>query len=171
MPWGGGTSYGPRPWGSTSELGIEGFPVDPVLDVEVLSLDTLLITLSEPFPNDEALAATSTYTILGTTAVEVFAVQTGGDEISTESVLLTVKGLIVDGEYTLSMSTTLVTSENEPVEENSFAFKGRQTKMDVILQRLPPIYTKAHDANLTKVLLAISREDDRIGGNQDEEPE
>jgi hypothetical protein len=137
--------------------------------VEILALDTLYVTLSTPFPNDAALEDPTTYTITGDTPVEVFAARAGGRDKTTETIVLTVKGLAEQGNYILTLSTQLVSAEDQTVQEPNLApFIARSTKMDTVLSRLPPMFSRAHDANLRTIMHAIFREDDLIGGKQDE---
>lgn len=50
----------------------------------------------------------------------------------------------------------------------SIRFTPRRTKMDSFLRNTPKLYSREHRGVLRSVMQAVLREDDRIGGEQDE---
>ena len=135
--------------------------------VEVLSQNTLLLTFSESMLNNDTLNSAESYTItaLGSgISVNVKSVLNGSGNFTTE-VVIDVTSPMLGEEYEVEVVGDVrgaaFTSMNP-------SFESRMTKLDYVLHRLPRLYTKDQGSTLRTIFQAITREDDKIGGNRDD---
>lgn len=140
--------------------------------VEVLAQGSLLLQFDKPMCNDAILRAASSYTItepLAGVATQIVSVQTGNSAY-TDQVVLHFYPPTIGEEYTVTVSSQLVDGESMLVNpaHRSQSFVVRKTKMDVVMQHLPALYDQSYESVLRNVLQGILREDDSIGGSQDE---
>ena len=134
--------------------------------VDVLDRETIFVVFSEPMLNDAALNSLASYVVTG--GMTVKSVLTSGTTAS--EIVLVVSQATPGTSYTLTVATSLTAATNIPINgtARTGTFVGRRTKMDNVLRRLPALYARSHGSTLRAMLQAISREDDAVGGSQDE---
>ena len=143
-----------------------------VTGVDVLAENTLLVRFSQTLVVNEALTSTDSYSVTSATGlpVTVRAVFPSGESTAQE-VVLSVSSPTIGDDYELLANAAFrgLDGQTPPETIEAFPFVARKTKMDNILARMPELYATQHGTNLRSVFHAITREDDRIGGDQDEQ--
>ena len=137
-----------------------------VTGAEVLALDTIRISFSEPLANGTELEDVANYSITGDgVAVMVIDALPSSDSFVSDVVLVTTRPTL-GAEYTVTVDTTLASASGDTIDPaNATAlFLARITKMDSFLEKQPKMYTRSHRSNLRLVMQAIMREDELIGG-------
>jgi hypothetical protein len=147
-------------------------PVVPTLkEVELLAQDSVLMTFSQPMLNDSFMQAVSSYTITpddGGQAVTIRDVMTPST-ITTDSVVLAFSPPTLGGTYTLTVSSSIRNADKIALgAPTTHQFVCRLTKMDHVLKNLPGPYTNLHRSTLRNLLQALSRVDEKIGGNRND---
>ena len=168
--WGSGP-WGSSPWG-TSSTPVVVVPEQPqVAGINVLAADTIEVVFSESMKNNDVLTAVGSYTVVpfaaGSTPVTVREVR-AGPNFSALSVLLIVTPPTIGGVYDITVTGLVRSLDNQTLSSNTGRMTMRRTKIDSLLSTRPPVYDLTPGAVLRNVLNAIGREDDRIGGSQDE---
>lgn len=136
-------------------------------EADVWASDLLAVTFVEPMKNDSVLQNPETYTVVpldGGIPVRVIGVQTG-NELNPRVIYLIVTQFSIGKLYRIDFQS-LFTIEGSSVATVSAKFIGRQTKQDSIINSRPLMYDMSPDSTLRKVLQAIGRQDDLIGGSR-----
>jgi hypothetical protein len=139
-------------------------------EIELLAHDTLLITFSGNMVNDAALKSAASYAITPVgngIPVKILEVMTG-TSLSTAQVVLTFTPPSLGEVYLVSTASGLK-NINGIVMDASFLskeFEDRLTKMDSVIKNMPSMYAMSSDTILRQVFQAVTRSDERIGGNR-----
>ena len=168
--------WGSAPWGSsphgTGAVPVVVVPEQPeITEVNVLAADLLEIVFNESMKNNVNLRAIGSYTIVAFDATSVpiiiREVRTGSS-FSTLRVYLVITPPTLGAVYDISIVGVVRSLDNQSLNVNTGRFTSRRTKVDSMCSTRPPMYDLSPDAVYRNVLNAIGREDDRIGGSQDE---
>lgn len=144
-----------------------------VTSADVWARDLLEVNFSHSMKNNTDLSTASNYTVTPDTsgqAVSVLSVQVGKNVVSTSKVYLEVTPLSQGDFYTVTVSPTIVTTDNIRIESDfsTAQLKGRRTKIDSMVLSRPKMYDTRVTSLIRKILNAIGREDDLIGGSRDD---
>jgi hypothetical protein len=132
---------------------------------DVWAQDLIAITFQEALVNDIFLQSTQAYTVTpldGGTPVNVVSVQTG-KEANATTVWIAVTAPDVGKTYQITFQNLYATT-GLVVTPKPCNLVGRMTKQDSIITGRPQMYDMRPDSTIRKLLQAIGREDDRIGG-------
>lgn len=139
--------------------------VDTLCDV--WAQDLIEITFGEALKNDEFLQSPQAYTVTaldGGGPVTVLEVQ-AGDENNTTTVWIVVTMPQIGKTYEISFES-LYAVTGSVITPNVCKFIGRATKQDSLINSRPKRYDMRPDAVYRKLINAIGREDDLIGGSR-----
>lgn len=140
--------------------------------VEILSKTTLLLTFNRDMRNDEELSNPDNYVltlISGSLESTITSVLTGNSEF-TNQVILNITPPNLKSLFSLDVTGNIQSEEGgiiDPLRE-PVQFETRSTKMDSVLSHLTQVYTTIPGSNIRTLLHAITREDDKIGGNRED---
>lgn len=144
-----------------------------VLDIDVVAADTLCIAFTESMRNNTALQTPSSYAVVavssGAVDLTVKSVRAGQNTYA-NVVYLVVDPIAAGAFYDVQVVGSGIRSvDNQTmVSPTSQVVKARRTKVDSLLSTRPRFYSTDPKSILRNILNAIGREDDRIGGNQNE---
>lgn len=134
---------------------------------DVWAMDLIEITFDEAMKNDVLLQSPQAYTVTpldGGDAVTVLEVQ-AGDESNTTTVWLVVTAPQIGKIYEISFESLFAVT-GIIVTPNVCKLIGRATKEDSIINSRPKRYDMRPDAVYRKLVNALGREDDLIGGSR-----
>jgi Fe-S-cluster containining protein len=134
---------------------------------DVWAQDLLEITFLTAVKNNSVLQNPATYTITpidGGAPINVVEVQ-NGDQTNATLVWLVVTPPDIGKTYEIHFGFISDVAGNS-VQPNRCRFIGRTTKQDSMVGSRPKMYATFPDAVLRKVLQAVGREDDLIGGSR-----
>ena len=136
-----------------------------ITSAEILARDAIVIYFSSLVYNDSILRNTDTYVFSPSLSVAEVIV---GDGISISEVTLIVRYIVPGEEYLLTVEG--ITDSGNLVMDPTVAplVVGRSTKLDKVLTSAPVLYDTSPTSTIRQILSAIHREDDKIGGSQDE---
>jgi hypothetical protein len=132
---------------------------------DVWAQDLLTVTFQYSMKNDVFLQSVGAYSVTPLddgADVNLVAVQTG-NTIATRTVYLVVTPPTVGKLYEISFQP-LYDIGGGSYAPDPCKFIGRPTKQDSIIGSRPQMYDMSPEGNLRKVLQAIGRQDDLIGG-------
>ena len=171
MPGWGIAPWGTSPWGTGAGSG----PV--VLDlgisaVNVYAIDLLEVTFQTEVKVTSALVDPSSYTVTpldsAAPSVSVLDVRVPNGP-ATDVVYLTISPISSGVAYDVAVVVPVLNRSGIELSGTlTGRMLGRRTKIDSICSTRQPIYDLRPTAVIRGILNAIGREDDRIGGNQDE---
>lgn len=175
MPWGGGNTgnWGGSPWGD----GLAGAPVTPpavfpsaqISSITVMSKNLLRIGFNVAMKIDGILTDPANYSVApiaaGATVTPGRVLTPSGS--STFYVLLQVTSFTVGERYTVDIANLRTTKGDTVDNGNSSAeFYGRVTKLDFAQGLQPKMYDRSPESIFAKILMAITSEDEKIGGTE-----
>lgn len=134
---------------------------------DVWAQDLIAVTFQEPLANDIYLQDINAYKVTpldGGTPVDVVEVQTGNDASAT-TVWLVVTAPQIGKTYQITFQN-LYAITGLVITPNPCNFIGRTTKEDAIINSRPQMYDMRPNSNIRKLLQAIGRQDDLIGGSR-----
>jgi hypothetical protein len=137
---------------------------------DVWAQDLLQITFSAPMKNDEFLQDTAAYLVSpidGGIPVTVLAVQTGS-EVGPVVIYIVITEPTIGKTYTITFQS-LYNITGQIVDPIVCKFIARPTKQDAIIRSRPDLYDMTPDSLLRKVMSAIGRQDDLIGGSRNDQ--
>lgn len=169
MSWGSG-KWGSFSWGSGQTSNVP--TISPTIEIEdalVLGTSLLRVDFNNPVKRDGNLMSPSSYVITplgGGAPVTVQRVisPTGG---STSYVMLSVTAITVGEEYLIDIvnirgaNGDIVNASN-----SSDTFFGKNTKFDLAQSLQQKMYSREPDSVLSSILIAITGEDEKIGGSE-----
>jgi len=166
--WGSG-AWGSCDWGSCDEIPTREAGITAV---NLFGVDLIEVLFGVNVRNSEDLRDPTNWQIdLLSSAgkpVTVTAVQTDSGP-SIDRVYLVVTPYSLGSFYCVSQIGTVLSSKNEILVGTMQAIiKGRFTKADSLSRTRPAMYDLRPTANFRNVLNAIGRQDDLIGGSQNE---
>ena len=169
--WGSG-SWGSSPWGIGSEDEAIGDLDAGISEVNLYAIDTIEVIFDTLVRNDATLNAIEAWRIdLAGGAgnqVTIKAVKTSGDVV-VDRVYLTITPYSLGAFYCLVATAPVRSSKGELlVGTDRKIFKGRFTKVDSLCRNRPAMYDLRPTSLYRNLLNAIGRQDDIIGGTQDE---
>lgn len=171
MPW-GGAGWGVTPWGDGEAAST--FPnviVGSVQDVEVLAENLLRVNFDLEVKNNSVLLDPANYAITPLGAgdtVGILQVRSDPNDPAVTSILITITPFTIGETYDLTVSSDLKTRYGAAVTSTTAKFKGRNTKLDSMIRNRPGLYAKNDNSIAKNILVAISVEDDKIGGGRDD---
>lgn len=174
MPWGGGNTgnWGGSPWGD----GQGGTPVSPpvfpsaqISSITVMSKNLLRIGFNVAMKIDGILTDPANYSVVPLSVgvdVEPKRVLTPSGP-STFYILLQITPFTVGERYIVDI-TNLRTTKGDTVDfgNSSAEFYGRVTKLDFAQGLQPKMYDRSPESIFAKILMAITSEDEKIGGTE-----
>lgn len=168
-------SWGILPWGTTPWGGggtTAGDADIELTEVNIVAADLIELVFSREVKlNDDALSPDS-YTVTTTNGsarpVTVREVKADGGQAADNTIYLVVTPPSLAVTYTVTVTGTLKSLDDTALSSNSRDIFTRRTKVDSICSTRPPIYDLRPGAIYRNILNAIGREDDRIGGSQNE---
>lgn len=138
-------------------------------DCDVWAQDLIEVSFEEPMKNDDLLQAPEAYLIMPVTdgqSVTVTGVQTGS-EIAPRKIYLIVTRFTNGKLYRISFQN-LYGLTGAVLTPTDCKFIGRTTKQDSMIRSRPQMLDMTPDATLRKVLQAIGRQDDLLGGSRND---
>ena len=167
--WGSGP-WGGEPWGSGTPSEVVPDQVN-VTEVNIYAVDLLEVVFDDFMKNNDVLRDPGSYTINAVTAgadsVVVKDVRVG-DEVGVTKVYLVVTLPTIGAFYTVAVVGGVQSLDGLSLTIISKKIASRRTKVDSILSTRPAMYSVSPAAIYRNILNAIGREDDKIGGSQDE---
>lgn len=166
----GSSPWGRSPWGTGKTTVVEAAAVN-LLDVEVLAADLIQLNFSANIKNNAILQSVASYNItaLNNTSVSVSVKEVrAGEDVGTDSVILVITPPTLNAIYTAVVVGEVRSLDNVVLSTASQRFKTRRTKIDSLCSTRPYMYDLRPNSILRNLLNAIGREDDRIGGSQNE---
>lgn len=170
-------TWGTGPWGKTPHGGASA-AAPTVLNVglaaiNVFALDLIELVFDTPVKRDDVILSVSNYQMLPfdpTRAVSVEIRKVTADSTATiERVYVSISPFTVGEAYDFSVLNSPVNSANQTlVGTLTRRIIGRRTKIDSLCSTRPAVWDLRSTSVLRNVLNAIGREDDLIGGNQNE---
>lgn len=166
----GSAPWGTSPWGTGT---VEEAVVDVLANVQsisVLAADLIQINFSQNMKNNSVLQNPSSYVLVPFSdgiAVNIRSVRTG-KSVGTDSVLLVITPPTPGDVYDLTIVGDVRSLSNTALDVATGRFTARRTKIDSLLSTRPIAYDLRPESIFRNILNAIGREDDRIGGSQDE---
>lgn len=169
MSWGSG-KWGSMPWGTCDEPAAPSIQAAVVIaDAYVLGEQLLRLDFSEPVKKNDVLLDPASYTVVpaGSGVVvnptNVYA-PIGG---KVDYVLLAMTSPTVGEEYVVDVTNIRGANGNTVDAENSASeFTARVTKYDFAQDIQQSMYDKRPSSVMSLVLLAITGEDEKIGGTE-----
>jgi hypothetical protein len=156
--------WGFDPWGDDSVV-LPGATSFSLSNVEVLSKNTILLGFTDNLSKSAANFAVDNYTVSGLVVKQVL--PPVSDEYPNALVLVT-EPILVGNTYEVS-AQNLEATDGSVVASTALSFTGRKTKLDKVLTGAPILYDTSPGSVVMQVLTAIHRENDKIGGTEDEE--
>jgi hypothetical protein len=140
--------------------------------VELLAHDTLLLNFSADMVNDDALRDPVSYTLVPFAAgipTRIKEVQTG-HELTTRQVILLFTPPTIGEVYEVTAGSTIKDLDGNTMDPafKTRKFVDRYTKMDHVRKNMPPHFAMDTKAQLRWVFQAMTRSDERIGGNRND---
>lgn len=168
----GSSSWGQDPWGIGAPAPAEVIATEGVVSaVDMLTQDMILIQFEDDMKNDLVLQSTSSYTITADDfgqAVTIKSVESGTDA-KTNEVLLHVSPMTVGASYTVTVISVRVANGGfMSTTNNTGQVIGRITKADSAFSGTTRVYNTQPGSIYRSIILAITKEDDRIGGSRND---
>ncbi len=163
--------HGQIPHGGGGASQEEATPIS-LSSVEILSLDSILLSFNKAVVNDSTLQSVNSYTIVPVSsgiAVTIRSISTGNSEFVTQVVMYVTPPTRKE-EYSVDVVGDIRgvdASELDP-SRSPVVFEARSTKMDSVLSRITEPYATEPGSNLRSIFHAITREDDKIGGSRED---
>lgn len=165
------SGWGNSPWGSAPWGTGDVPPADGVVTaVDVLTSTLILVRFASAMKNDSRLQDPLSYSVVSTslgTAVTIRSVETD-TSASTTDVLLNLSAIAVGTTYTLTVTGMRTATGGVMSSSNRVQFIGRITKADSAINGTTRIYNTQPGAIYRNIILAITKEDDRIGGSRND---
>lgn len=163
--WGGGY-WGFSGWGG----GTPGTRVD-IASIVIWAADSIQINFNVPACNDASLQSPSQYLVaplLDGDSVSVLSVRSG-TAATASSVFLVITPPTMGTSYRVILQNGITSADGASIVPGAYGdFHTRLTKIDSLLSTRPIAYDLRPSAVIRNLINALGREDDRIGGSQNE---
>lgn len=136
-------------------------PSISVSSVEILSKNTLLVTFSEALSTSDSNYLPGSYSIVDLSIRDVISPT---NDSSPLDVILVTDALLEGVDYVLSAIAIVSASGNSFDDTITVKFTGKITKLDKALGSTPTLYDTNPKSTIRQILVAIHRENDKIGG-------
>ena len=157
-PWGGAPSDAP----TTLNAGVS--------EINIFAIDLLEVVFAVEVKATAALLDIASYSVTPfSTGVAVGVLEVRPVSGATDRVYLVVTPFTAGAVYDVAVLNTVYARDGRTLVGSLTArMEGRRTKIDIICSTRPPMYSLSAGGVVRNILNAIGREDDRIGGSQDE---
>lgn len=167
----GNSSWGGSPWGAGAAAPVVVVDDGVVRAADVLYSNAIRVRFEDDMKNDYRLQSVSSYIIEPDgdgRAVAVKLVE-AGNVARTNEVILYVTPVTVGATYTVTVAGPKTAKGGSmSLTENTAQFIGRITKTDNALESTTRVYDTRPGSIFRSVLIAITKEDDRIGGTRND---
>jgi hypothetical protein len=173
------SGWGSGPWGTSTwgegvgaEAPVEGDNIVILTEVKIVSADLLELTFDRTMKITPALVDPEGYVVQpfdASRAKEVTVKEVRAGDSNTDSVLLVITPMTLGEAYDVFAIGSMRSVDNKTMStQNNQRVIARRTKVDSLCSTRQPVYDLRPESVFRNILNAIGREDDRIGGSQDE---
>lgn len=145
-----------------------------VASADIIATNLIEVVFSVSMKNDAALTSVDNYTVIvsgGTVELTIKRVLSGASD-STLAVLLEVSQPVIGTTYLVTVDRTSAIRSAADVQigvgTDDAKVIARITKTDGMLHKYQILYDLSPGANIHSILTAIGSEDDKIGGDRDD---
>jgi hypothetical protein len=141
-----------------------------VSEVNIFAIDLLEVVFSVEVKATALLLDPASYSVVPfSTGDAVSVLEVRPVSGSTDRIYLVVTPFTAGAIYDVAVLETVYARDGRTLVGSLTArIEGRRTKIDTICSTRPPLYNLGAGGVVRNILNAIGREDDRIGGSQDE---